>query len=410
MINLYECHFIYNDVNSRVYDLIIANIETSRFRAISGGKKGVFLFNRNAKANELMGDDYKDSPLTIDIEILTCNGIPLDLNSIREIERWLFTNSIYRPMYIDISDDPYGETYEVINGVQKRLYFNCRFLDAEKIESHGGVIGFKCKLETDSTMLWQEEITHSLIFNDPIEYDEDGAKKKILLGDTDGDGRLTADDAQTVLLVSTMLLAHPDASETWETLHSAVDDVFADTPSDYTLISCDMDYTPADFDAHTVPHITIDDAQRILVEYTCDVAYTPSKKTSIVIEDGKPTVIEDDNTRCPQINIDSDIDGYTYPVITIYTGSSVNNTISIFNTNDPYVDASGNSIKRETEFTHIPAYTKITIDSSINYVSGGYYQNMTKKFFPRFVEGTNILEISGDISTVEVTWQNRRFL
>lgn len=410
MVNLYECHFTYNGVNSRNYDLIIANIETERFRPIAGEKKGVFLFNRNSKANELLGDDYKDSPLSIEIEILTCRSRALDLKTVKEVERWLFSDSIFRRLYIDMNDDPYGETYEMIGGIQKRLYFNCRFLYAEKIESHGGIIGWKCTMETDSMMMWQDEITHVLNFKDQIEYDDGGVTRKILLGDVDLDGRLTATDAQMVQIAVTAMLVASEPINTWEDLHEVVDPAFDEPLSDYQLIACDMDYTTDDYNNHELPRIGINDAQRILVEYVADLVYFPPVKKTIIIEDDEAIVIVDDNTRIAKVEIDTDIDGYTYPELVIHTGKSDHNTISILNTNDKYISTTQGNIERKTVFTDIPAYQTITIDSRTNYVSDGLYQKMSQKFFPRFVSGINTLEITGDISDIVITWQNRRYL
>lgn len=405
MLNFYECHFEYDGISSREYNLIIAKLDTSDFKPIVGRKKGAFLFNRKEKANELMGDDYEDSPLSIEIELVKCDGIPFDLKTLRKAERWLFTNSIFRRMYIDMDDDKYGETYELIDGVQKRLYFNCRFLYPEKIESMGGVIGFKCTLETDSLMLWQDETTHVMQFQNSVSKTIGGVEKKILLGDIDQDGYISAKDAQTALLVYTKVLVWPswEDKDQWASV--------TDPPlTDDQLIACDMDYTSEDYEADTPPHITADDPQRILMLYTADLAYLPTNKTIIIIDDqGVPHEVEVPGVKAPVIHVDSDIDEYTYPVVTFYTGAN-GGSITIKNVSD--------DPNRTTEFQRLPPYQKVVIDSKINSVSRylvdgaseGLYQFMTKKNFPRLISGVNNLEISGDITSIEYTWQNRRFL
>lgn len=407
MINLYECHFIYDNVRSRDYGLIIANIETERFRPICGVKKGAFLFNRKQKANELMGDNYEDTPLSIDIEIITCSSRPLDLESVREIERWLFTNATFKRMYIEVEDDPYGETYELIDGVQKRLYFNCRFLNPQKIESRNGVIGFKCTMETDSMMLWQDEINHLLQYHTEITYTDPvtGETKSILLGDVNLDGRVTADDAQIALEIFTMHLVDPDFNPidpgTWY-----------DPDNPFTFdqwVACDMKYTPERYAEQDTP---IETPQMIMNAYVADLVYTPEDKTTIVIDPntGEPTVVVVEYTKLADIVVDSDIDGYTYPKIEIYTGST-DCPISIINKTDDST--------REMRFSAIPANSHFVIDCKTNYVSNivddegvaiNTYELMTKKNFLRFVEGTNNLEIYGDIASIQFSWQNRRFL
>lgn len=406
MLNFYECHFEYNGVSSRDYNLIFACIETSRFRPIVGVKSGAFLFNRKEKANELIGDNYEDTPLSIEVEIVTCDGEPFDLKTLREVERWLFTNSLYRRLYIDMDDDKYGETYELIDGVQKRLYFNCRFLAPEKIESRGGVIGFKCTLETDSMMLWQDETSHLMLFNSEVVIQNGGLIRKLMLGDVDMDGYITAVDAQLALQVYTQVLAYPDWSDRshWANV--------TDPPlTDDQLIVCDMAYTSTDYAQGNPPLIEADDPQIILNMYVADLVYIPENKKIITIDEetGDVVIVEDPAVKAPIIEVDTDIDGYTYPVVTFYTGKA-GGDISIVNLSD---DPS-----REMEFKSLPANQKVVVDSHTNVVSlysddgvpTGLYKFMTKKNFPRLVSGRNELNISGDIINIEYTWQNRRFL
>jgi hypothetical protein len=78
----------------------------------------------------------------------------------REIEKWLFHQRDYCKLYTDMDCDIYGEAYELVNGVQKRLYLNCRFVNPEKIESASGLIGYRFTVECDSCMAWQDAVMY----------------------------------------------------------------------------------------------------------------------------------------------------------------------------------------------------------------------------------------------------------
>lgn len=406
MINLCECHFTYKDRSSRDYGLIIANIETSRFMPIVGGKTGDFIFNKSIKARYLVGDDYSDTPLSIDIEIVRCDGVALDLQSVREIERWLFTNSVFSKMLIDIEDDEFGETYELVYGQQKRLYFNCRFIHPEKIESDGGIIGFKCTMETDSPMLWQEPVTAYYEFEPPVEItNEYGESMHIIRGDVDGDGRITSHDTYLSLVIATEVLVLGHDGDPLELIGRVIWPM-TEPVSLATLIACDMDYTQEDYDNGVTPHPRTSDARQILVKYTSTVAKMPEEVEEVDIN-GNP-VVDVEDLRKFEVPVDSDIDGYTYPTITITVGK-IGGTIELTNTSD-FRDGVFTSEDRKMVLSNVPPSKKIVLDCSVSSISGISYNKMTKKYFPRLVEGINTFYARGDISALEIEWQNRRFL
>lgn len=70
----------------------------------------------------------------------------------RAIEKWLFNKREYCKLYLDMADDLYGETFEYIDGIRKRNYLNCRFINPEKLEYNGGIVGYKATLEADSNI------------------------------------------------------------------------------------------------------------------------------------------------------------------------------------------------------------------------------------------------------------------
>jgi phage-related protein len=162
---IYGAHFEYNGIQSRRYGLMIANIETERFNQTYGTRQGITLFNKSSLKRYLIDDDYSDSPITIDIEIVTDNQKIINPHERRTIERWLFGQTKYQKFYIDMADDSTGESFEYKNGEYKRLYLNCRFVNPTKIEYNGGIVGYKTTLEADSGMWYQDRTVQTFTLN-----------------------------------------------------------------------------------------------------------------------------------------------------------------------------------------------------------------------------------------------------
>ena len=386
MINLYGIHFEYNYISSRKYNLIIANLSTERMTKIAGDKSGHFVLNKAMKSRYLVDDDYSDSNLTFEIEIVTCDDRAIEMHELREIETWLFTNSTFHKLFVDIADDKYGETYEMLDGIQKRLYFNCRFVNAEKIEGNGGVIGFKCTMETDGMMLWQEPISVQFAFEDPVEVEVSGEIKTYRRGDVNFDGKVTAEDAQMVENEYMRILSGfpPEFDE----VQNAV----------------------ADIDENNI--IDMNDAQLILMAYITDLANLPVDTGTVVI-DGTEYELSGDE-RLATIDVDSDIDGYTYPSVQLFFG----NPPQGFTTCDVEIINGTDSNDRSTILSDIAPNSIITIDGETRSVLLGNsssgtsaYDKMTNKHFPRLVNGENQIIIkSASLREIKFEWQNRRYL
>lgn len=158
MSDIYGSHFEYSGVLSRKYGLIIATVGTDRIGKLSGDISGVTVFSKAPLKRYIIGDDMSNSPMSFDVEIVTDDGRVLEQHTRREIEKWLFNKHEYRKLYFDMSDDCPGDMIELVDGEQKRLYLNCRFINPEKLEYNGGLVGYKATLEADSPMFWQDTI------------------------------------------------------------------------------------------------------------------------------------------------------------------------------------------------------------------------------------------------------------
>lgn len=159
MIDLYGSHFEFGGVSSRRYKLILVNADTERMTQVSGSIEGVTVFNKKTKRRLLVANDYSNSPMTFEVDIITDDDHTLGESEQRSIERWLFNRHEYQKLYMDIADDYSCSSYEYIDGVMKRWFLRCRFVNASRLEYFGGIVGYRATLEADSGFWWQDSIT-----------------------------------------------------------------------------------------------------------------------------------------------------------------------------------------------------------------------------------------------------------
>lgn len=197
-MDIYGSHFEYDGVSSRDYGLIIVNLNTERYLSVGGEGVASTVFNAKANKRYIIDSDESNSPVEFDIEIITDTQRSLFREEVIEISSWLFNKKSYKKLYFDMADDTNGETFEIINGEVKRLYMNCRFVNPEKIERDGSVVGFKVTIETDSNMFWQDPIEEVLVYNHKHGW---SGSSKIITIDTDYPG-------YTLPVVT--VLPHPD--------------------------------------------------------------------------------------------------------------------------------------------------------------------------------------------------------
>lgn len=182
-VDIYGSHFEYAGVSSGRYGLIMANVNTERYIGLGGTTSSISVFDKHANVRYFIGDDYRDSQMVLDIDIITERETPLLKEEIREINRWLFYRGEYKKLYINRAYDEDNHFVEIIDGQEKRLYLNCRFLNPIKLEYNGGVVGFRVRLEADSNMFWQDPISAEVTINNP---EQSSVKEIPLVVRTDG--------------------------------------------------------------------------------------------------------------------------------------------------------------------------------------------------------------------------------
>ena len=149
-------HFEYAGRSSREFGLIMANVETPRHTSVSGKIQTIRSYRKLDKKNCYIGTSYADSPMEFEAEVV-CET-PLTYAMQHEIMRWLFHRDGYKQFFVDIVDDVDFESCELLDGESKRTYLNCRFVNPEKLEYNGGVVGYRFTVECDSHLAWQEPI------------------------------------------------------------------------------------------------------------------------------------------------------------------------------------------------------------------------------------------------------------
>lgn len=183
MADIYGSHFLFAGENSRTYGLVVANMQTQRMTRVRGEADSVLYFDKATQRNRLIDLDYTNYPVSFEVEFFTsdenCTNVGervLTLDERRAAERWLFRQAGYRSFYPSALDDPTKEVAENVTQVNsegvesrvvKQLYLRCRFINPERIESAGGVIGWRATLEADSGLWWQEETDTWFFPNNP---------------------------------------------------------------------------------------------------------------------------------------------------------------------------------------------------------------------------------------------------
>lgn len=101
------------------------------------------------------------------------------------------------------------------------------------------------------------------------------------------------------------------------------------------------------------------------------------------------------------LDIDTDLNDFVYPRVTIQTGSTGGDIIISNNSDDE---------TRLTSFVDVTRNTQVIMDGNINYISGQNYMKFYQKNFIRLLDGTNRISVIGDVTSIKFVWQNRRWL
>lgn len=160
-------HFVYGNFYSKKYHVIMAHLDTGPLLMSAGQIQTKGFFNKADNSLHVLKNDLSESPLNFEMEIFKDDFSSFATPERREIEKALFNKPRFQKLFVDTTDEDCSESYQHVDGVVRRFYLNCRFMNPERIEKNGGAtIGYKFTIESDGGFLIQEPITKTITFAD----------------------------------------------------------------------------------------------------------------------------------------------------------------------------------------------------------------------------------------------------
>ena len=146
-------YFIYNNISSKDFDLILVSINTNLNDINSGS--GIEIKSESVSKNprKLFLGAKENVVLEFPIEIVSSK--PIDLPTFLKIKQWLFGNPGYHKLQIE--DEWYSD-----------FYFNCILKANEDIKFGGKYFGLRCNVECDSPYAYTFPKTKTYNFDSSI--------------------------------------------------------------------------------------------------------------------------------------------------------------------------------------------------------------------------------------------------
>lgn len=101
------------------------------------------------------------------------------------------------------------------------------------------------------------------------------------------------------------------------------------------------------------------------------------------------------------ITVDTDLEEYIYPVVTIRMGNAGGDVIIANNSDDS---------TRQTKFVGLGGLATVVMKGELNYVSGQYYEKFAGRNFIRLLDGVNTFTITGNVASITFEYSARRAL
>lgn len=101
------------------------------------------------------------------------------------------------------------------------------------------------------------------------------------------------------------------------------------------------------------------------------------------------------------LDVDTDIPDYTYPRVAFEIGN-VGGNLSVINLTD---DES-----RITGFKSLTPSLPFTMNGDTNFISDNCYEKFSDRNFIRLLDGENEISVTGNVTEISITWNNRRYL
>ena len=428
-MNFYGMHFEYDGVSSRLYDLMVASISKSQDMSVSGKADIVTMHNRRPAANYYLNTRWDKGNLSFDLEIV--REEPLDPTEQRDVSKWLFHTRGYKRMYFDYNDDITGEWFDIVDGVPVRTYLNCVLTEPEKIEGNGGVIGYRCKAICDAPNAWSDEISvtvepeleyyyitytkeeaYALLQNYQVYSDLPLTNMPVIpAADLTAAGWGDYSNAGNIRILMTAEVIGRTYQGVTEYRAAVFTPVQYDSSGNYKSVMTYSDYRT--YTSNVLFGSKTDtyglQISEVFTGSTASAAQLQAYERAYDMHECVYTYQGGEYSF--NLNIDSDMNEYTYPSVEVITDTKMSYT------DDAPAFRIWNATDDEARFTTMEGLTvedTITLDGEVNYTANSdgddCYEYFTSPNFVRLLDGTNEIHAQGSIQSITITWKNRRYL
>lgn len=457
------CHFEYEDsssmlVSSRDYKLVFANVNTSPLLQTEGTISGATIYAKKARKRYLIDDDFSESPLTFDAEIVTEDGSILTASQKRAIEKWLFNRSGYRKLYKDHIDDTNSKNLIIIKHALRSL------TGVTTSVNSGGVISLSGTATSDTEISNADDEDNKLkfsraedrkkmihlpagtyclsggissnIFTYLVGFFDDGTE--ITRVNDTGSGAVYTFDSDVYVYYSAKIKNGTNTDGV--TIRPQVE--YGGQKTSYTAYSGEMtqyrNETVSTWDGnysdgniypvdpiYTAKNLYLNcrfiNPERIENEGGCVGYKVTVEADSNMLWQEPVTVTADVDrgnnnqnvSRAFSITLDTDMDGFCYPRVSMVTGNNTSLEAWLSNATENVITG----VARRAIFVDTPSGCTITMDGEKNYVSGNislpnpgdnYFNHMKSRNFLRLLPGENSITNVGNVVSTTITYQNRR--
>ena len=408
MADFYGYHFKYAGIDSRDKHLMFARIDRGDFDMLSGEIEGITVFNKKNKKRYLVDDDYSGSPISTEVEIVRDDDEAIPQEDRKAIEKWLFNRSAYQKLYFDAADDCDGE----YNIPVFESFLAIRTEDMHVFsEIAGDLCGWGAEISLFTPAL-QAKIGR--LYNENFELYVDGFSEPMQKHILD-----FYDAAVYTLNCDSVPGTYSPVDPTKDFVRLIIGE-----EDDYIGIESSWDNSGGTFDFGLM---TMTNPKRWYMNCRFVNAHKIEGNGGVV---GYSATLEADsgymwmdeevsfnltdaaNGESVTVSLDSAIDDYTYPLVTVKMGSSAGGDFTIVNQTD--------SRSRQTKFEGISAGATVVFGGDENYVSSyttndpnaeySYYPKFVGCKFVRLCDGDNILTVTGNVSEIKFNYAHRKFM
>lgn len=407
MADFYGSHFEYAGKDSRDRHLMFARIDTGDFDMLSGDIEGVTVFNKKNKKRYLVDDDYTDSPISTEVEIVRDDDEAIPQEDRKAIEKWLFNRSAYQKLYFDKTDDCDHYYNEPVFESFLEIGIPSGGMDVHDAGDENDIYTWSEDIDM-FTQAVQTKIGH--LYNEDFELYVDGFDEPMQRYKNNVNMFLPG--VNDIVVYTLNCDPVPD---TFTPIDPANDFVrfIIDEDDGYIGIQSSFDNSGGSFDFGTMTDMV--HAKRWYMNCRFVNAHKIEGNGGVM---GYSATLEADsgymwmdeevsfnltnaaNGESVVVSLDSAIDDYTYPLVTVKMNNS-GGSFTIANESD--------SPSRFTQFENLGQAATVVFGGDENYVSD-YYDKFTGYKFVRLLDGDNTIAVHGNVNEIKFKYAHRKFM